>query len=229
MKSNKSILLYLFLFTVLGSFTSCIREDSDSVDQDKIFTEYELFYNANEDKTYARATFKFSNVFGTKLELSEMSEIKFNGEPLTFNAFLAYYEKEYAGFVDTGTFRWTDLDGNIFTNSISVKPLSYGDGITTISRDASFDLSWSGDPLGEDENVTVVVNGENELDAKTFITNDLGTQSIILDRDKLQGVGAGPGTIFLDWRYIPLLNERTSAGGLITGRYRPLNLNVVFE
>ena len=229
MKTNKSILMGMLLCFLALSFTSCIREESDTVDQDTIFTEYELFYNANEDKTYARATFKFSNVFGTKLELAQGSEVSFNGERLTFKALLAYYEKEYAGFVDNGTFTWTDLEGNVYSNSISVKSLEYGEGITTISRDAAFELSWNGDPLGEDENITVVVNGENELDAQTFITNDIDAQSIILDKDKLSRVGAGPGIIYLDWRYMPLLSEATSAGGLITGRYRPENVNATFE
>ena len=67
----KNLLVILSLLTI--SLFSCNREESNTVEQDRIFTEYELFYNANEDKTYARATFKFSNVFGTKLELSQPS------------------------------------------------------------------------------------------------------------------------------------------------------------
>ena len=209
--------------------SSCVRETSDNVNQDKIFTEYELFYNANEDKTYARATFRFSNTLGTKLELAEGSEVFFEGDLLTFNEVLAYYEREYAGLVDTGSFEWIDLDGNVFRNAVQINEIQYPDGIDTIGRTASFEITWTGDELANDELVTVTVNGENEGDAKIFVTNDVGANSIILDLDKLQGVGAGPGKIWMDRSYSPVLQEETSAGGRITGRYRPVNLDVIFN
>ncbi len=221
-------LLILFSLALLG-LSSCIREDSDAVDQDRIFTEYELFYDANSDKTFARATFKFSNIFGTKLELVSPSTVTFNGEILTFNAVLAYYEKEYAGLVDNGTFQWTDTQGNTFTNSINFTSIDYPDGITSISRDESFELNWEGSALMEKENVTLVINGENELDAQTFFTNDIDAQSIILDKSKLERLGAGEGTVFMDRRKQPDLVEKTNAGGIIIGRYRPENLSVMIE
>ena len=45
----------IILFAVLTLFiVSCKRESSADVNQKRIFTQYELFYNANEDITYAR-------------------------------------------------------------------------------------------------------------------------------------------------------------------------------
>lgn len=220
---------FAFLSLVLlaiTSLTSCIREESSAVNQDRIFTEYELFYNANEDKTYARATFKFSNAAGTNLDLSDPSKVLFNDQELTFNPLLAYYEKEFPGFVPNGTFKWTDLDGNDFVNTIEIHSIGYAPGIDTIARDAAFELNWSGNPLAQKELVTVTINGENELDAQIFTTNDVGAQSIILAKDKLSRLGAGPGKVFLDRSYLPELSEKTSAGGIILGRYRPANLSV---
>ena len=213
------------LFMVMLSFTSCIREESSAVNQDRIFTEYELFYNANEDKTFARATFKFSNVAGTKLDLTDPSKVLFNDQELTFNPLLAYYEKEFPGFVPNGTFKWTDLDGNEFINSIEIHSIGYAPGIDTIARDAAFEMGWTGSPLLQNELVTVTINGENELDAQIFTTNNVGAQSIILGKDKLSKLGAGPGTAYLDRSYLPGLTEKTGAGGIILGRYRPANLS----
>ncbi|MCB0683851.1 MAG: hypothetical protein KDC32_23540 [Saprospiraceae bacterium] len=222
--------LFLSLFaTLLLSLNSCVRESSDSVDQDRIFTDYELYYNANEDKTYARATFRFSNALGTKLELAAPSEVTFDGDLLTFNQALAYYEKTLAGFVQSGVFEWKDTEGNVFTNTISINEIGYPVELDTIVRSGSYDLIWTGDPLGDHENVTLTANGENEADAQLFFTNDTGAQNIVLGKDKLEKIGAGPGTLFMDRRYQPALSQATGAGGLLTGRYRPENAEVVFE
>ena len=212
------------------TFASCVRESSEDVNQDKIFTEYELFYNANQDKTYARATFRFSNALGTNLELANPSKVTFNGDMLTFNNALAYYEKEYAGFKQNGTFVWEDLDGNVFTNTIEIHEIAYpAGGIDTIPRDAAFELTWVGNALADKEIVGVTVNGENEFDAQIFATNDIGSQSIILAKNQLEKVGQGPGTVWMDRSYLPGLTQQTSAGGKILGRYRPENLPVYFN
>lgn len=223
----KNLLAILF-FSVLMLF-SCSREDSSTVDQDRIFTEYELFYNANEDKTFARATFKFSNITGTKLELSQPSEVRFNGDVLTFNPVFAYYEKEYAGLLENGTFEWNDTNGEIYKNTIEIHPINYPDTIDIIKRSQSFELEWEGDALQLLELVTVTINGENEFDAQIFTTNDVNSQSIILSKAKLEKIGTGPGTLFMDRSYLPLIQESTSAGGILLGRYRPVNKEVVLE
>ena len=229
MKNTSLKTISFFTFLSLVIFSSCQRETSDNVNQDKIYTEYELFYNANEDKTYARAIFRFSNALGTNLELADGSEVRFEGDVLTWKPVFAYYEREYAGFKTSGTFVWDDLDGNSFSNAISINEIQYPLGIDSIGRDAAFELTWDGAPLANDESVTVTVNGENEGDAKIFLTDNVGSNSIILDKDKLEGVGAGPGKIWMDRHYSPMLLQETSAGGKITGRYRPDNLEVIFN
>jgi hypothetical protein len=213
---------FLALFLGLSLF-SCTSESSDSVNQDRIYTVYELFYNANEDKTFARATFFFSNELGTRLELSDPSMVTFDGDELTFNRVLAYYEREYAGFVSSGTFEWTDTEENVYQNSIEVRTIDYAGTIDTIDRSSSYELSWEGDALTEDELVTVTINGENEGDARVFTNNDIGSSSIILAKNILEQVGAGPGTIFMDRSYTPELLDATDAGGRRTGRYRAPN------
>lgn len=72
---------------------SCKRESSGDVNQKRIFTQYELFYNENEDITYARAWFRFGHETGTLLELSSPSIVTFEGDKLSFNGVLASREK----------------------------------------------------------------------------------------------------------------------------------------
>ena len=232
---KQTILILSLLFVIISSLTSCLEaEPSESVDQDRIFTNYEVFYNANEDITTAHATFHFgTGITGTPLELSEGSEVTFNGdvlvkhtEPITN---LLMYKREYAGLVNEGTFVWTDLDGNVFENTISFKSIDYPADLTSIARDSSFEMFWQGDSLGYNEDVILVMNGDSEFDAQTFTQTATGATSIILAKNKLENMPAGEGDMWLDRRFLPTISEAPNAGGRILGRYRPDNLTVTLE
>lgn len=221
----KNLLLSgMFLLVLL--IGSCAREESVDVNQDKIHTAYELYYNANEDKTYARATFKFSNALGTNLQLTSPSEVRFNGDILTFKNALAYYEKEYAGLIDSGTFKWTDTDGAVYENTITFKDINYPANLDTINRNAAYELFWVGDSLTANEKVVLTANGVLEGDAQIFYQDNLNAKSIIMALNQLQLMGQGQGTLWMDRLYEPALVQKTSAGGTITGHYRPINKSV---
>lgn len=210
-------------------FTACQTEDSSDVKQDRIFTQYELFYNANEDITYARAWFRFGNATGTLLKLSAPSEVTFDGSPLSFVELLGYYEKKTAGLKTSGTFKWEDTDGNTFENAISLKPIAFGNVPDTVARNAAFQIPWTGAPLGDDEVVGVWINGKEEGDAQAALTIEKGTTSIIMPLNKMSKIGDGAGKIYMDRRFSPDLSKATSAGGTIAGVYRAKTENVVFK
>lgn len=233
----KKRFLYLFAFLGLGVLmTSCDvdPEPSDSVDQDRIFGDYELFYNQNEDKTTAKATFRFGNgPQGTPLELVGGSQVTFNGEILTkFTdpvTNTTSYTKEYAGQVPNGTFLWVDADGKQFSNSISMKTIDYPAGLVLMNQDSAYDFVWQGDPLIVDEQVWLWVNGDTLYDAQTFLQGSPGSTNIILEKRKLERLAKGPATLVMDRRYEPEVEEKTSAGGRIVGRYRPTNITVEIQ
>lgn len=208
-------------------WTSCNREDSSTVDQDTIWAHYELFYNGNQGVTYARATFRFSNATGTKLELADGAEVRFNGDVIPWQNGLAFYEEDIAGLTDNGTFEYTDLDGNTFTNSIVMPSVAFPAGIDSIPRDEAFELFWIGTPLEANEAVAVWINGELEEDSHLFYEGDDGSESIILTADEMQDLPVGDADWVMDRTFSPLLLEGTSRGGSITARMRALN-EVVF-
>ncbi len=227
----KKVFLILGFIASAAMFvlSSCESENSSDVNQDRIYCEYELYYNANEDKTYAWARFKFGNALGTLLQLTDPSEVRFNGDLLTFKSTLAYYEKDYAGFVQTGTFTWKDTDGNEFSNTITITPTDYPAGLDTISRAQAYELFWVGDSLSANHSVILTANGINEGDAQVFTQTNLNSKSIIMTYNKLQILAHGNGTLWLDRSYSPDLTQQTSAGGAIKGRYRPVNKSVFFD
>lgn len=128
------------------------------------------------------------SIIGTLLELSGSSQVTCNGQVLSFKQALSYYEREYPGFVQSGTFVWTDTEGNSFTNTVSINPIGYPSNLDTLSRNQSFELVWTGDLLANNQNVTLTVNGENEADLQIFFQDDLNSHSIILEKNKLQNL-----------------------------------------
>lgn len=221
MKKITSLLLVMVVVAgFISLFTACKSEPSSDVNQDKIYTEYTLYYDGNADKTYARASFKFSNVAGTLLQLDAPSEVTFNSDVLTFNSTLAYYEKEYAGLKSSGTFVWTDLNGTSYTNAISMKSITFPAVVDSINRDSSFELSWVGDSLSTDESVTLTMV-DASASVQIFYQNDINSQSIILAANQLGYLLDGNATMNFDRYYKPDLTQQNTAGGSITGRYRP--------
>jgi hypothetical protein len=226
----KKVALFLVFLVSLFSM-SCETELASSVDQDRIYTIYETFYDRNRDLTTVRAIFKFGNALGTQLQLDGQAEVRFNNDVLNFNSVLGLYERQYAGFVNGGTFAYRDANGRTLTNSISgLKTVEFpGNFPTTLGRSNSFTLAWAGEPLGQNERLDAVVHGPSVTDAQTFIQPAAGSTSIILRADMLGRLGVGQGNAAL-FRYLVLpLQQATSAGGSISGRHQPTNRAVSIQ
>lgn len=236
MKITKISILIVYLAIVAIAFFSCQdSESSADVNQDRIFIIYDLVYNGNKDVTYARATFRFGNDQGTLLNLASPSQVTFNGDLLTKTiepvTNFTFYEKEYAGFVSSGTFKWSDINNLEFVNDISMKTIDYQDSITAIYMNNSYDFFWKGDALTENEKAVLTVNNVDTVafEAQIFIQNDLNSKSIVLNKDKLQKLIKGNGELLMERIYTPALKEATSAGGILRSTYRPENISVMIR
>lgn len=221
---------YLIFSVLLAlGLTACQRESSSDVNQDRIHTQYELYYNADEDITYARAWFRFGNATGTLLELAAPSQVTFDGEALAFNGFLAFYEKKFAGHRASGIFRWEDTEGKFYENVVSNRPIAIGALPNPVGRQAALTIPWTGDPLTAHELAGAWINGENEGDAQAAVTIETGAAALIVPANKMALIGAGPGKIYLERRSAPPLQQAPGAGGSGTGVYRAKVAEVVFE
>lgn len=214
----KKLTLVLLAGVIL--LTGCLREDSENVNQDRIWAHYELFYDANEDMTYARATFRFGGMTGTKLNLTDPSEVRFNGDVLPFREGLAYYEEDYAGFIQTGTFEFEDLDGNQYVNDVEIRTIEFPETFGPIDQTAAFELSWDGSALTDFEIVSVWLNGINEGDSQLFLEEGEGSTDIILSQNDLEELPVGTTDAWIERAYRPLIDQATDVGGMLTGRYR---------
>lgn len=227
MKSVKHVICGVALFAMTSLFQSCANEDSSGVNQDRIYAEYELYYDKNTDKTYASAIFRFGHASGTQLELTAPSEVTFNGDVIPFDGTFSYYRKEYAGLVTSGTFVFTDTDGHTFTNTVgSTRTIAFPAGLDTIHNSGSFTLAWVGDSVVANERVDVWMDGPLQNNAEFFTQYLVNTNSIVLAANQLQQLGTGSTTCTMERIWEENAVGVTGAGGKVRVKYKALNQTV---
>ncbi len=219
---------FLPLLALVLLLSACARDVSMNVNQDSIYTEYRIVYDDDQGKSFARATFRFSGATGTILELSAPAEVTVDGEPMAWKPLLGYYEKEYAGIDSQATFLYSDLDNNTYENKVLIaKAIDFPAGLDTLSKGDAFTLSWTGAALGTNESVIVTINGANEADAKVFTQTAPGSSSIILEKNKLEGLVLGTATVLMERFTVQVLEEGTPEGGAVWSRYLADPIQVV--
>lgn len=214
---------FLSLFLLMLTFMSCNNEESDSVNQDKIYTLYEFDYDKNTDITHARAWFRFGNLLGTPLQLKFPATIVFNGDTMAFKSTLSYYELQFPGQLTNGAFVYKDLDNITYTNTITMaKAIDLPSTIDTIHRTINTQISCMGDSLGASEKFEVKVDGIGNSDEQFFTATGVGAYIVTLLSSQMTLITPGAGTIRLKREYKPTLQQKTLAGGSISSVYTAL-------
>ncbi|MDY0140936.1 MAG: hypothetical protein RBR97_03495 [Bacteroidales bacterium] len=223
---KKIVLISIVLAAALFVFSSCERENSSDVNQDRIFVIYEMVYHQSTDITYARASFFFGGVTGTKLELSDPNKIICNDKILSLKSALAYYEKEFEGFIDTANYKFTDADGNSFVNEVYIKEIGLSENPDTIIKGNSFTLNFNGEPLAQRESVYVCIDGLLENDKISVYQNTSGATSIIIPANQTSKLSVGTNTVYLRRKTEITPQETSSAGASCSGIYQTKEINI---
>jgi hypothetical protein len=228
MKSKSFFSFALLLFAAAVLFMACPIEDSSDVNQDKIYTDYEVFYNSNTDKSIVLAKFRFGGATGTLLELTEPAEVYFNEDKLPFQRLNGGHYKEYAGRITEGTFSYTNIDSVTYTNELpDGEEIDFPEDLDSLSRSESYTFEWQGTPLKENQSVGVFVGSWTWGQDALFFQNNLGATNIVMGIDKLGNLPLGGSTWYLDRSTQEQLTEGTGEGGFIRTRYRARNIEVM--
>jgi hypothetical protein len=219
MKQIVKIISLCVVLCGLIILSSCQREDSIDANQDRIYTYYELNYDANDDVTTAKAIFRLGGSSSSKLKLSEGSSVTFNGQELSYNGFYAYYQNELPGIVETGTFVFTDLDGNSFTNEVSFIEIEFPADMPDIEKGTVYDIDWIGNPVAENEVVTFTIDGPADSDNYTVTASQIGAQTIQLTAAKTNSFTTGASILGLERKYETENINAPSVGGEIITKY----------
>lgn len=216
---KRTITLSIGLIGVLF-FTSCKREESMHVDQNRIYSTYTQTYDAQKNQSEMTATFRLDHDGGKKLQLTYPSRVDFNGETMAYRSAFGYYQTKFTGSTHGGTFNFHDLDSKTFSNQIeAVKSIELPFGLTSINKNGNFFLPWDGDAIKSGETVTVTIKGSDQSGSKKFTLSTAGSSHIVLDQHTLSQLNAGNAEIQIERESSKFLSNATLAGGRITSKY----------
>ena len=210
--------------------TSCAKEDSNDVNQDKIWTEYNLFYNQNNDVTTAVARFRFGGATGTLLELTDSTgaSVTFDGTVMPYNAWWGAHVLEFPGNVTTGTFVYTNTNGTQYTNSVptGAESVAYPIGFDTIVKSQAETFAWAGTALAAKQSIGIFVGSWTWGDDALFYTDALGATDIVMGVQAKSNLAEGQATVYMDRVVKETTINGTEKGGNIRYTYRPTNVTV---
>lgn len=206
---------------------ACQKESAADVNQDKIYTDYEVFYDRNTDKTWVVARFRFGGVTGTPLELDSTDFVTFNGEDLPYNTLFLGHFKEYAGRISSGTFSYTNLAGQTFVNTLpAYDTIGFQAGFDTITKSVANTLTWDGSPLAANQNVGIFVGGWTWGQDALYYQDGDGATNVVMGTIGLNNLPTGPAVVYMDRSTDVAVTQGTSEGGRIRGKFRALNRTV---
>jgi hypothetical protein len=217
----------LYIVVVISLLSSCKPDETIDVNQDKIFTEYELFYNKVEQRTYASAKFRHKKSKGTVLKLSAASSVAFADQKLSYNPSLQQYEKTFDSLISNGEFVWIDTDGRKYKNSIELSEISLPEKQTMI-QDQNNSITWQGLPLREGEYVILFLNSP-EGGAQYIADKSFDTKSVDVQSRTLEKLPKGELLVRIERNSVVELNEKTGSGGTLKGKYRSSEVSVTLK
>lgn len=224
---------YFFLIFSLGILflAGCNKEDSNDVNQDKIWTKYSLYYNKNDDVTHAVAQFRFGGPTGTLLELKDSSgaKVTFNGATMPYSVIWSGHELDFPGNVTTGTFKYTNTDGMVYTNSLPsgvADSASFPANFDTIVKSSANTFSWVGNPLAPHESLGFYVGTWTWGKDALFFTNGDNATSLVMGVNAKSNLQLGQATVYLNRTYTNTTINGTEKGGSINYTFQPLNKTV---
>lgn len=225
MRLTRGALIALLALSALAMSACQMAEQSVNVNQQRIWTSYELHYDANTDLTTAKASFRFGNSLGTPLDLTSPSEVRFNGEPLSRTVqpgtgFVSY-ERTFAGEVSAGTFRFVDTEGEAYSNSVTLRPVAFPAAVGPIDNDGAYAFEWVGTALasGEDVSVTLTRFGTQGAALGLFRQTQDGSRTLVMDAVQLRSVTPGDVTLKMNREWTGTPTRAPDAGGKVTLRW----------
>jgi hypothetical protein len=213
--------------TVILFFTSCQREESINIDQNRIYTEYSFMYDAERGQSIMEASFRLDNNGGKRIELSYPARVAFDGENMGYRMTFGNYQLKRTGSITNGSFVYTDLDGINYENSISsIRSIELPFGLTRINRNGNFFLPWTGDALQPGEIITVIIDPQGEGSNRSFTTSSTGTTHIVLDEFKLKQIEPGFAKIEIIRERSHSITSTPLSGGRMELKYKSREVNV---
>lgn len=212
------------LAIVLG-LSSCRRESSSDVNQDRIYQEYSVEYDDEKQETEIRAFYRLGDANGTRLELEPPSKVELDGYEMDWQNSWATYKAEFDYYKSYGTLSFTNNDGVVFNNYYSFNiATNVPYNLSSITKGSSYRFYWDGPALGSNETITVKIEGIGE--SVQVNESSYGATSVNFSQSKISQISEGDARISLVRTKKANLQSTTNVGGEINYKFTSRTKNI---
>jgi hypothetical protein len=224
---KKYIILSISLFALI--VTSCKKKE-EVKSPSNLYSEYEIVYDENTNKTTVTALFRDANAFGANVQLANSTDISFEGTTLDWVQFGSYYQKEFTGNKGSGNFKWKD-DGDKEHNNYVLLVAAIGfSSIDTIHTSSNYNFQWLGLANATKQKVGLYIDGVSTTNLPLYYENtaNLGN-SLTLTSAQLITQGVGSAGFVMERSFYDYASDATKASGIIKSKYRALNKTIFLK
>ncbi len=204
---------------VLLILGSCLPEPETAVDPSLYFTSYQIYYHEPEQRTSVLAVFTAIDRDGFRQILQGNASVNFRSKNLQYNPDLTEYSLSFDDYITDGTFIYTDQNGRKFSNSISNKLIGFPQGLDTVDVRNDLEFYWKGDPLDDDELVSLQLEDPVLGFSELFQEHERGATKITIPRNDLARFGQGTIVMLLAREKVKNATEDPGVGGGVNSVY----------
>ncbi len=162
----------LFL-VIIG--TGCKDDQLVAITDGKVYSQLNVRYDKNTNKTAATAAFWKESQSGQRLIFNGNAKILFEDVTMDYRAGDYTYIKELDNLRTPAVFKITDVNNKVFTNTTTVNTIDFptAQKLDTIDSSKPLTIAWSGIPLEKLEIVTLrigTVSAAQDTTGKTSVT-----------------------------------------------------------
>lgn len=221
---NKFVTRGILMTTIVGTLGcgSIATEDSDKVDQSRIFPFYEVQFSKEEEVTRVSAEFRFGGMSGTTLRLVGKSQVKHSQISLVEKQLLGTsYSGERAGLVAEHVFNYFDNERRNYENVLTITGLTIASSVPrTTTRTSDLNIAWEGNSLSEGESVIAHLKKIDDPNSSAIgIITSSGVNSVVIRSSDLARLPIGRYVLQLERKKEGNLLHAASVGGVFSSRY----------
>lgn len=217
--------LYLLLFSLLFIVACTSNEigNSDDVNPEAIFFDYEIWAEQGKENVTIKLQFRMGGPNGTTLVLKESSNVKLDGEEIKLDSAKfsgAYYEiqKPQLSFAGMHEIVFTDLSGREYKEEFEFIPFIIRPDIPEILTRG--DLLFNLEGLKPMDQVRVILIDTSFSSDDINDLDSVKNGKLVISKDRLSTLKNGPIHLQFNREYEKPVKNGTREGGMFSMTYR---------
>lgn len=208
---------------LLSSCTSNEIGNSEDVNPDAVFFDYEIWAEEGRDNVTVKLQYRMGGPNGTTLVLNDPSKVELDGEEIKLDSAKfsgAYYEveKPLASFTGNHSIVFTDLNNKDYTEEFEFAPFFISPDVPAVLRRSDLVFNLKG--LEPVEYIRVILTDTSFTSRDINDIDTVKNGKLIISAERLSALKNGPIDLEFNKEFERLVRNGTKEGGMLSITYR---------